>query len=145
MMSGNSFGLSTTQPFQGVTLFHCGAAGLNLDDVNFQLCFETRLWASWRFSPVLNFTSSLKLNIFLGVTKLMIFHCNSYFGGKFAWVIIWWKANIVGGRPPLCQMSLRGICFSSAKLFSTYHPTDGREEINHPLSRWEKKIGKNNF
>ena len=42
-------------------------------------------------------------------------------------------------------MSLRGICFSSAKLFSTYHPTDGREEINHPLSRWEKKIGKNNF
>ena len=51
-MSGNSFGLSTTQPFQGVTLFHCGAAGLNLDDVNFQLCFETRLWASWRFSPV---------------------------------------------------------------------------------------------
>ena len=65
-MSGNSFCLSTTQPFQGETLFHCGAAGLNLDDVNFQLCFETRLWASWRFPPVLNFTSSLKL-IFIWV------------------------------------------------------------------------------
>ena len=85
MMSGNSFGLSTTQPFQGVTLFHCGAAGLNLDDVNFQLCFETRLGASWRFPPILNFTSYLKLNIYLGVTKLKrLFYCNSSFGDKFA-------------------------------------------------------------